>query len=206
MEAARRAAPVWDDEMSRLWETPTQEPAATPATLEPERPRPIRRRSDRLAATGSPSWMLRLLLIAGAGVLLILLLTWLVEWGRVRIDDIRYGRPRMTQLTAFVGHGDGDGVPTHLMAVNLNRRITIVEIPGGDPAKIRTIQGPYLVGKDEELTVATMRLLDVNSDGHADLLLRVKHEELVFINDKGEFRLMRRDERPQIERTLGGGQ
>lgn len=216
MEAARRTAPPWDDEISRLWdasEPGADGPAAT-ATLEPERarvlepdrPRTARRRPDRLAATGSPSWMLRLLLIAAAGLVLIVGVTWLVDWARVRLDDVRYGRPRTTQLTAFVGHGDGDGVPTNLMAVNLNRRITIVEIPGGDATKIRTIAGPYLVGKDEDLTVATMRLVDVNGDGHLDLLLRVKQEEVVYINDKGEFRLMTRAERPGVERALGGAQ
>jgi hypothetical protein len=207
MHAARRATLPWDDELSRLWEAPEAEPGGgATATLAPERPPVPRRRPDRLATTGSPSWMLRLLLIASAGLVLLLGLVWLADWARVRFDDLRYGRPRTTHLTAFVGHGDGDGVPTHLMAVNLNRRITIIEIPGGDPSKIRTILGPYLIGRDEDLTVATMRLLDVNGDSHPDLLLRVKQEELVYINDRGEFRLMTRAERPLVERALGGGQ
>ena len=150
--------------------------------------------------------MLRLLLIASVGVLVVLLATWAVDWARVRLDDVRYGRPRTTHLSAFVGHGDGEGVPTSLMAINLNRRITVVEVPGGDPTRVRTIPGPYLVGKDEELTTATMRLVDVNGDGHLDLLLRVKSEELVYINDRGEFRLMTRAERPMVERALGSAQ
>lgn len=207
MQAARRATLPWDDELSHLWEAPAAEPAGdTAAPPAPERSGLPRRRPDRLATTGSPTWLLRLLLIAGAGLVLLVGLTWLVDWARVRVDDLRYGRPRTTHLTAFVGHGDGDGVPTHLIAVNLNRRITVIEIPGGDPSKVRTIPGPYLVGRDEDLTVATMRLLDVNGDSHPDLLLRVKQEELVYINDRGEFRLMTRAERPLVERALGGGQ
>jgi hypothetical protein len=212
MDAIRRATIPWDDEMDRLWAA--TEPPATATALEPERPRPLapddvqpaRRRPDRLATTGSPAWMLRVMAIAVAGLVLVVGGTALVDWGRVRFDDLRYGRPRTTHLTGFVGHGDGEGVPTHLMATNLNRRITIVEIPGGDPAKIRTIAGPYLVGKDEDLTAATMRLTDVTGDGHPDLLLRVKNEEVVYVNDRGEFRLMTRAERPAVERALGGGQ
>jgi hypothetical protein len=50
-----------------------------------------------------------------------------------------------------------------------------------------------------------MRTHDVNGDGHADLLVRVKNEEVVYINDSGEFRLMTRAERPAVERALGGG-
>ena len=209
MEAIRRATVPWDDEIDRLWSV-TDHPTTT-TTLEPERPRPLapdaaQRRPDRLATTGTPSWMLRVMAIALAGLLVVVGGAALVEWGRVRLDDLRYGRPRTTHLTGFVGHSDGDGVPTHLMATNLNRRITIVEIPGGDPAKIRTIVGPYLVGKDEDLTAATMRLSDVTGDGHPDLLLRVKNEEVVYVNDRGEFRLMTRAERPVVERALGGAQ
>jgi hypothetical protein len=51
-----------------------------------------------------------------------------------------------------------------------------------------------------------MRLLDVNDDGHPDLLLRVRKEELVYINDSGQFRLMTRAERPVVEKKLEGGQ
>jgi hypothetical protein len=50
-----------------------------------------------------------------------------------------------------------------------------------------------------------MRLHDVNGDSHADLLVRVKNEEVVYINDRGEFRLMTRAERPTVERILEGG-
>ncbi|MCC6630225.1 MAG: hypothetical protein IT340_22825 [Chloroflexi bacterium] len=211
MEAIRRATVPWDDEMDRLWAATDRQPG--PMLLEPERPRTLApdhvpaapRQPDRLATTGTPSWMLRVVAIAVAGLVVLVGGAALVDWGRVRLDDLRYGRPRTTHLAGFVGHGDGEGIPTQLMATNLNRRITVIEIPGGDPARIRTIAGPYLVGKDEDLTVATMRLSDVNGDSHPDLLLRVKNEEVVYINDRGEFRLMTRAERPAVERTLEGG-
>jgi hypothetical protein len=207
MQAAQQRAMPWDDEMDRLWDT--SEPAERPASVaapNQARPRPARERAERVAAPRQGNRLLTLLFAVALVVVVFLAATAAFNWGRVRLDDLRYGRPRTTQLAAYVGHGDGDGLPTQLMAVNMNRRITIIEVPGGDPSRVRTIPGPYLVGKDEELTVATMRLLDVNGDSHPDLLLRVKNEELVYINDNGEFRLMTRAERPGVERSLGGGQ
>jgi hypothetical protein len=207
MEATRQQPRPWEDAVNHLWDTPVAEPddrVTVDRAL--ERPRPLRRRASRLTWAVNTGWLARVLAVAIGGLLLVGGISWLIDSARVRFDDLRYGRPRTTQLTGFVGHGDGDGIPTQLYAVNLNRRIVIIEIPGGDPNKLRAITGPYLVGRDEELTVATMRLIDVNDDGHADLLLRVRHEELVYINDSGQFRLMTRAERPVVERKLGGGQ
>jgi hypothetical protein len=215
MAAAARPRPrSWDDEylaqptqaslaeeVYRLVEDGTMAPEAD---LEPA-PAPRTRPWLARLAPSLQGLLIRLLFIAALSVALFAGLMTAVDWGRVWLDDWRYGRPRTTTLTAFVGHADGDGVPTTLMAVNLQRRIVIIELPGGDPAKIRTIVGPYLVGKDEELTTATMRVLDVNNDSHPDLLVRIKREELVYINDRGEFRLMNRNERPAVEKTLGGG-
>src|SRR5689334_23350223 len=48
----------------------------------------------------------------------------------VMIDDIRYGRPRTMHIESFVGHDEGAGQPTHLMAMNLNRQVMIIEFPG----------------------------------------------------------------------------
>ncbi len=48
-------------------------------------------------------------------------LTVLVQWGTLWLDDLRYGRPRTTQLSAFVGHHEPQGQPSHFVALNLNR-------------------------------------------------------------------------------------
>lgn len=201
-EAGRPRAIDWADEIDRwrvpadtasevnegeaVWSSPTDAPLA------------------------GPGWPVGLIARLAAGIVVGLILIFvgvqLVDLLRVKLDDWRYGRPRTSQLTAFVGHGEADGAPTHLIALNLNRRIVILEIPGGDPSRTRTISGPVLVGKDEELAVATMRLADVNGDSHPDLLLRVKNEELVLINERGEFRAMTRAEKPVVERALGVAQ
>ena len=118
----------------------------------------------------------------------------------VVVDDLRYGRPRTTQLNGFVGHDETSGQPTHLMAINLNRQVIIVELPGGDPAKARSIAGPYLFGADEDLTPVVLSLHDADRDGQVDLLLDVRRELLVYLNKDGAFRLPTAEEEAQLNR------
>lgn len=205
-ESRRTDVPIWEQDFADDWDDgyDGEEPAggwrsATRFSLNSAL-------HDGWQSVQGMGWLLRLAALVIIGVLLLQLVVLLVDRVRIGFDDWRYGRPRMSQLTAFVGHGEADGSPTTLIALNLNRRIVVVEIPGGDQNKMRTINGPVLVGHDEDLTLATMRLQDVNGDSHPDLLVRIKSEELVFINDRGEFRLMTRAERAVVERTLGGGQ
>jgi len=72
-----------------------------------------------------------------------LLLTPVFTWGQRRLDDLRYGFPRATHLDGFVGHGEESGDPTHLMALNLRRQISILELPGGDPTKRHCQLNPW---------------------------------------------------------------
>jgi hypothetical protein len=118
----------------------------------------------------------------------------------VVVDDLRYGRPRTTQLNGFVGHDEAAGQPTHLMAINLNRQVIIVELPGGDPAKARSIAGPYLFGADEDLTPVVLSLHDADRDGQVDLLLDVRRELLVYLNKDGVFRLPTAAEEAELNR------
>src|SRR5690349_10595561 len=78
-----------------------------------------------------------------AAVAIYLLVSMMLGKVQIVIDDLRYGRPRTTQLDAFVGHSETSGHPTHLIAMNLNRQATIIEMPGGDAANARAITGPY---------------------------------------------------------------
>jgi hypothetical protein len=97
-----------------------------------------------------------------------------------------------------VGHGEENGAQTQFIAMNLDRQVVIVEIPGGDPAKTRTYTGPYLVGAGEDLTPVTMRLSDLNGDKLLDLIVNVKSEEMVYVNRDGGFALMTPEERKQL--------
>ena len=98
---------------------------------------------------------------------------------QTKLDDIKYGRPRTSQLSASVGHGETNGALTHFVAMNLNRQVTVIEFPGGDVTKPRVIVGPYLFGRAEDLTVVKLRTEDVNGDDKKDLLVQVKDERLV---------------------------
>jgi hypothetical protein len=123
----------------------------------------------------------------------------ILGWGRVLADDLQYGRPRTFQIDAFVGHEESAGIPTHLMAINLDRQIVVLELPGGDPTKVRTIQGPYLFGATEHLTPATLELRDIDGDSLVDLLLHVRQEQVVYLNRDGAFRLPTSEEQAQLK-------
>ena len=122
----------------------------------------------------------------------------LAAWGQVKIDDIRYGSPRTFHLDAVVGHNDGSGTPTHLVAMNLNRQVIILEMPGGDASKIRTLTGPYLFGANEDKTPVLLRLEDLNRDGAQDLVVSIKNEEIVYVNREAQFQLMTAEERQKL--------
>jgi hypothetical protein len=118
----------------------------------------------------------------------------------VLVDDLRYGWPRTTQLDAFVGHDEASGQPTHLIAINLDRQVVVIELPGGDPSKVRTIAGPYLFGADEDLTPVFLDLRDMDGDGTLDLLLDVRREQIVYLNKDGAFRLPTPEEQALLKR------
>ncbi|HUS15683.1 MAG TPA: hypothetical protein VM536_11785 [Chloroflexia bacterium] len=150
-------------------------------------------------------------LAAGAvvGVLaLYVALSALFGFTQTKLDDLQYGRPRTTHLDAYVGHaGEQAGQPSHFLALNLDRRIVVIELPGGDTKDAITITGPYLFGDGEDLTPAKLTTEDVNGDGQDDLLVTVKNEQLVYINDKSKnsFHLMTPEERTQLPATTSSG-
>ncbi len=144
-----------------------------------------------------------ILTVALSLVALVLMANNMLTWTQTKIDDVRYGRPRTMQLSGFVGHNEAAGVPTQFIAMNLNRRVVVFEIPGGDVAQTRTLTGPYLFGANEDLTPVHLRLENVNADQNADLVVSVKNEEIIYINEAGSFRLITPEERAAHERAQG---
>ena len=121
-----------------------------------------------------------------------------INWVQVKADDMQYGRPRTMQVDAYVGHGETEGVPSHFIAMNLNRRVTILEMPGGDSTQAKAIVGPYLFGQGEDLTPVQLSAQDVNADGKADLLVTIKKEQLIYVNDGAGFNLMTPEEQAAL--------
>lgn len=121
-----------------------------------------------------------------------------VTLGQRQLDEVRYGYPRRVHLSGYVGHNDAQALQTHFVAFNLDGRVSILEIPGGDIERLQVLHGPYVVGVDGPYVVPQLALEDMNGDGHVDLLLTLRGETVVYVNDAGAFRLLREDERADI--------
>ncbi len=132
------------------------------------------------------------LLYLGVGMIAMLALwsglTMLGNWWTNHQNDSEYGRPRTFQTDAVVGHNDSPTTPSHFIAINLYRHVTIIEIPGGDTSKMRVINGPNLFGDGQDLTPVTLQFKDVNGDGKPDMVIRIQDQVLVMINENGGFR------------------
>jgi hypothetical protein len=169
--------------------------SVTPHTDDLPETRPRRRKR---------AWSRCWLVYVGLGMLAMLAL-WvalqaLMSWWNVTQDDIHYGRPRTFQLDAVFGHNDSAANPTHIIIVNLNRHIIIIELPGGDPSHSRIYSGPTLFGDSQDLTPVTAKAIDVNGDGKLDLVLYVQDQRIVFINDGTQFRPVKPGEQITIPR------
>jgi hypothetical protein len=136
-------------------------------------------------------------------VLLACLLTVAVNLALPRIsrvhDDLVYGYPRTMHLVASVGHEDEPGSPTRLIAVNAAGQPFVLELPGGDVDKARILKLPYLFGAGEDLTPIRITLGLINDDKLPDLIVNVKDEEVIYLNEAGGFRLISGEERATLE-------
>lgn len=133
-------------------------------------------------------WTGRRLVVLGIGLMIMIvgyiLLNILGNWWTTTQNDWHYGRPRTFQVDANVGHGTAANPYSHFIAINLNKHIEVIEIPGNDPAKSLTYIGPTLIGPGEELTPVTLSFEDVNGDGHPDLVIHVADSKFIFLNQK----------------------
>jgi hypothetical protein len=108
-------------------------------------------------------------------------------WSNHQLDSI-YGNPRTYQTDQVVGHADSTDHPTHFIAVNLNSRITIIEIPGGDNSHARIYSGPTLYSDNGNLTPVTLEFKDVNGDGKVDMLVHIGDQQIIYLNDGSQFK------------------
>ncbi len=197
----------------------TQASQPTKKTAEVKRPAPIARSTPitprPVPVTPRPKVILRKykgvqqahpLLYLGIGMLAMLFL-WTVlsgvfGWFATTLDDMRYGRPRTYQTDQWVGHNEQSGTPSHFIAINLNRRIEIIEFPGGDATHAKVYLGPQLYGANDDLTPVTLNFADVLNNHKLDMIVNFQGSHIVFINDQGSFRPLLPAEQHQAEQFL----
>jgi hypothetical protein len=193
-----------DEVLEKRPATPTRRihgtSGSSPKITEQKRTLAGRHRIRNLLGHGHP------LLYLGLGMLGMLVL-WMVlisvvGWFNTTLDDLRYGRPRTFQIDAVVGHNDSAASPSHFIAINLNGRIEIIELPGGDASHARIYIGPQLYGAGNNLVPVTLSFVDVNGNKKPDMIAQFQGSELVFINDNGGFRPASPAEQNQVQQFL----
>ncbi|GCE29086.1 hypothetical protein KDA_45700 [Dictyobacter alpinus] len=148
------------------------------------------------------SFLLYLLFGMTATLLLWMVLSTLGGWFSVWLDDLHYGRPRTYQVDARVGHNDQMGNASHFIALNLHRRIEVIELPGADTTKARIFIGPEFANASNELAPVELRFVDVNKDQKLDMVVLYQQQRLVYINDHQDFRLAQPSEQTEIAQAL----
>lgn len=99
-----------------------------------------------------------------------------------------YGNPLTYQTDQVVGHSDSTDHPTHFVAINLNSRVTIIEIPGGDASKARIYSGPTLYSDNGDSIPVTLEFKDVNGDGKVDMIVHIGEKQIIYLNDGTQFK------------------
>jgi hypothetical protein len=134
-----------------------------------------------------PHWLLPAG-VGGAVMLgLVLGISSLFGWVSTTLDDLHYGHPRTYQTDARVGHNDSV-TPSHFLAINLNRHVEIIELPGSDASHARVYQGPVLTGEGQQDAPVLLSFKDVNHDGKPDLVASVQQARIVLVNTGKAFR------------------
>jgi len=130
--------------------------------------------------------------IFGLGMVVMVLgligFNYLGTWWTNHQNDSTYGNPRTFQTDTVVGHNDSSSTPSHFLAINLNRHVVVIELPGGDSTKAKIYTVTTLYGDGQDLTPVTLSFKDVNGDGVLDMEIHIQDQTLALINDKGVFR------------------
>ncbi len=139
------------------------------------------------------------LFILGLGMLIMIVavigFSYLASWWKIHQDDATYGRPRTFQIDTVVGHNDSTDNPSHFIALNLNRHVVIIELPGGDSSKAKIYSVTTLLGDGQDLTPVTLSFKDVNHDGLLDMEIHIQDQTIVLLNDQGSFRPLKQGEK-----------
>jgi hypothetical protein len=120
-------------------------------------------------------------------LVLVVLVHVTLNWISVTWDDVHYGRPRTSQIDAFVGQ-ETTGIPSHFIALTLHGHIEVIEFPGGDATHARVYLGPQLYGDNADLVPVRLEIVDTRHDHHPDMVVVFGGSHMVFRNEQGTFR------------------
>jgi hypothetical protein len=171
-----------------------QRPHTSAIRYTPARQQVIQRGNKRIIIHNEPPLRRRVpgsvILVSGMALMLVLLLlgSAAVAWYQnYRLDSI-YGNPRTFQTDQVVGHGDSTDHPTHFIFLNLNGRVVIIELPGGDISRAHIYRGPAIIGDNPASVPVTAEFEDVNGDGKPDMIVHIGNQQFTFVNDGTEFK------------------
>lgn len=131
-------------------------------------------------------WLVPVVMTMLATMVLLWLLQLAWSWVGTVSDDLRYGRPRTTQIDAFVGHESGQ-TASHFLAINWHGRAEIIEFPGGDASKAKVYLGPQLTGPDADLIPITLQFVNRTGDHLPDMIVQFGAVEVSYTNEHGTF-------------------
>jgi len=175
----------------RASRTQTQTRALTQAQKPgPKAPKPTASAVAQPMTKSHSQPRLHWLVLLGLGMMIALALVLVgqlaTRWLMTTWDDLHYGRPRTFQVDAYVGHESGK-IPSHFIALNIQGRIEVIELPGGDAKHARIYLGPQLVGADADLVPATIHFVDSRHDHHPDMVVQAGSIQVIFRNANGTF-------------------
>jgi len=172
----------------------TQRPHSSAVRYTQPRQQVIQRGNKRIVIHNEPPPRRNLhwSFILGVGMILMLALwalgSYALSWWNNHQLDSTYGMPRTYQTDQVVGHADSAQHPTHFIAVNLDSKVTIIEIPGGNSQHARIYSGPTLFSDNGDTIPVTLEFYDVNGDGKVDMIVHVGDQKIVYLNDGTQFK------------------
>lgn len=114
--------------------------------------------------------------------------TYLTNWWTLHREDATYGNPRTYQVDQVVGHDDSTSHPTHFIFLNLNGRVVIIELPGGNVSHARIYNGPAIIGDNPAQTPVTAEFQDVDGDGKIDMIVHIGNQQFTYLNGGTQFK------------------
>jgi len=161
--------------------------------------RPLERgRSTQVRRTVRFTSLLTLVTYLLAFLAIVVVLQQAMVWGQRRLDDLRYGFPRSAHTSGIIRPEDAMGAPTQIITLNIDGQVSTLVLPGGDAAGVQVLEGPYLVGRDGPYAVPHPTLQDINGDGQVDLLVMIRGEAIVYMNEQGTLRIITPEERAAL--------